>query len=132
MPSLPSMRHDLVDEGAHQRQGGRIALDLPAIVERHDRLDLAAQGREHEVEHVLGALDHVGVREFLVEHDDVGELHALQRQVAMRVELDADHAFRADDGAHALDDVAFDVVIAVRHHGAVQAEQHAVDAAAPP
>ena len=52
---------------------------------------------------------------------------ALQRQMAVRVELDADDAFRPDDGAHALDDVAFDVVVAVRDHGAVQAEQHAVD-----
>jgi hypothetical protein len=37
------------------------------------------------------------VREFLVEHDDVGQAHALQRQVAMWVELDANDAFRPDD-----------------------------------
>ncbi len=52
---------------------------------------------------------------------------ALQREMAVRVELDADHAFRADNGAGALDDVAFDVVVAVRHHGAMQAEQQPVD-----
>ncbi len=52
---------------------------------------------------------------------------ALHREMAVRVELDADHALRADDLAAALDDVAFDVVVAVRHHGAVQAEQQAVD-----
>ena len=45
----------------------------------------------------------------------------------MRIELDADHALRPDDLPHALDDVALDVVVAVRHHGAVQAEQHPVD-----
>ena len=44
----------------------------------------------------------------------------------MRVELHADDAARADDRAHALDHVAFDVVVAVRDHRAVQAEQHAV------
>ena len=53
--------------------------------------------------------------------------HALHREMAVRVELDADHAFRPDDGARPLDDVAFDVVVAVRHHGAVQAEQQPVD-----
>ena len=65
-------RHDAVDEAAHRLHRRRIALDLAAVVDRHHRLDLAAQRRQHEVEHVLGALDHVGVRELLVEHDDVG------------------------------------------------------------
>jgi hypothetical protein len=46
-------RLDAVDEGAHQRQGRRVALDLAAVVERHHRLDLAAQGGEHEIEQVL-------------------------------------------------------------------------------
>jgi hypothetical protein len=45
----------------------------------------------------------------------------------MGVELDADHAFGPDDRAGAFDDVAFDVVVAVGHHGAVQAEQQPVD-----
>ena len=40
--------------------------------------------------------------------------------------------FGPDDGAHAFDDVAFDVVVAVRHHGAVQAEQQRRRPAAPP
>jgi hypothetical protein len=45
----------------------------------------------------------------------------------MRVELDADRHGRADDGADMFDDVAFAIVIAMRDHGAVQAEQHAID-----
>jgi len=65
--------------------------------------------------------------EFLVEHDDIGKAHPLQRQMTMRVELDANHRLRPDQRAHALDDVAFDIIIAMRHHGAVQPEQHAVD-----
>ena len=36
-------------------------------------------------------------------------------------------ALGPDDGAHALHDVAFDVVIAVGDHGTVQAEHHAVE-----
>src|SRR6266851_6640439 len=47
--------------------------------------------------------------------------------MAMRVELDADHRLGPDQRPHALDDVAFDVVIAMRYHGAVQAEKDAVD-----
>ena len=120
-------RRGLVDEGAHQRQRGGIGADLPAVVHRHDRFDLLADRAQHQGQQVLGALDHVGVREFLVEDDDVGQLHALQRQVAVRVELDADHAVRADDGARALDHVALGVVVAVRHHRAVQAQQHAIE-----
>ena len=34
---------------------------------------------------------------------------------------------RPDDGARALDDVALDVVVAERHHGAVQPEQDRVE-----
>ena len=64
---------------------------------------------------------------FLVADDDVGGGDALQGEMAVRIELDADHAALADDGAGALDDVALHVVVAVGDHGAVQAEQHAVD-----
>ena len=45
----------------------------------------------------------------------------------MRVEFDADHAFWSHDRAAALDHVAFDVVVAVRHHRAVHTEQQTVD-----
>jgi len=36
-----------------------IALELPAVVERHDRLNLAPEHAQDEVQHVLGALDNV-------------------------------------------------------------------------
>ena len=54
-------------------------------------------------------------------------LHALEREVAVRVQLDADHAACAHDGPHAADDVALHVGVAVGDHGAVQAEQDAVE-----
>src|SRR5262245_12639631 len=47
--------------------------------------------------------------------------------MAVRIELDTDHALGADDGAHALDDVAFNILVTERHHGAVQAKQYAVE-----
>src|SRR5215813_8887620 len=45
----------------------------------------------------------------------------------MRIELDTDHGLWPHQRAHALDDVAFDVVVAMGHHGAVQAEEYAID-----
>ena len=51
---------------------------------------------------------------------------ALFRQVAVRVELDADGHVGADQRAHLRDQLALAVVAAVGHHRAVQAEQHAV------
>ncbi len=67
------------------------------------------------------------MRVFLEQDDDVGAAHALFGEMAVRVELDADDGFRPDDRAHPRDQVAFAVIIAMRHHGAVQAEQHPVD-----
>jgi len=56
---------DTVDESPHQRQCSRVARNLAAVVERHYRPDLAAQGAQDEIKHVLGAFDHVGVGKFL-------------------------------------------------------------------
>ena len=126
-PVLAFHRHDPVDDTAHRLHRRRVALDLAAVIDRHDGLHLAAQRRQHEVEHILGALDDVGMGEFLVEDDDVGVRDALHREMAVRIELDSDHAFGPCDRAASLDDVAFDVVVAVRHHRAVKAQQQAVD-----
>jgi hypothetical protein len=67
------------------------------------------------------------VWELLVEDDDVGETHALEREMTVRIEFDTNDALGPDDGAYALDDIAFDVVVTERHHGAMQAEQYAVE-----
>ena len=64
---------------------------------------------------------------FLVEDDDVAEGNPLQGEVAVGVEFHADDAGGADQDADALGDVAFDVIIAVSHHGAVEAEEDAVE-----
>jgi hypothetical protein len=83
--------------------------------------------RSTRFQHVFGAVGDVGVRKFLVADHDVAVAHALQRHVAVRIVLDADHALGADDRARPLQQIAFDVVVAVRDHRAVQAEQHAVE-----
>jgi hypothetical protein len=79
------------------RISGRVVgydADLPAVVQRHHRFDLLADRAQHQGQQVLGAFDHVGVGEFLVQDDDVGQTHALQREMAVRIEFDADHAVR--------------------------------------
>ena len=125
-PVLALHRRGLVHEGAHQRQRGWIAGDLPAVVQRHRRAHLFADGAQDQGQQVLGAFHHVGMRELLVEDDDVGNPHTLQREMAVRVKLDTDHTVRANDRAHLLDHIAFGVIVAMRHHRSVQPEQHAI------
>ena len=48
--------------------------------------------RSVEVDHLLAALGEIRVRIFLEQHDDVGGGAALVGEMAMRIELDADHA----------------------------------------
>ena len=120
-------RAHAVDEGAAGLARRRHQLDHPAIIERHHRPDLAADGPDDDGDEFLGALDEIDMRVFLVEDDGVCEPHPLLGQVAMRIEFDADRHLRPDQSADMLEDVALAIVIAMRHHRAVQAEQHAVD-----
>ena len=106
---------------------GREQIDHAAVVKRHHRTDVAADRFHGQRHQFLGALEEIRMRVLLEQHDDVGATHALFGQVAVRIELDADDGFRPDDLAHARDQVAFAVVVAVRRHRAVQAEQHAVE-----
>ena len=124
---LALQRHDAVDQGAHRLPRGREAREQAAVEHRFHRLDLAADGAQREIDRLFAARSEIGVRILLEQHDDVGERAALLREMAMRIELDADHAVRADQRAHPLEKIAFAVVIAVRHHRAVQVEHRAVD-----
>ena len=124
---LPLHRHHPIHEASHQRQRGGIRPDLPAIVHRHHRLDLLADGGEHMGQQFLRPIHHVGMGKLLVEDDDIAQRHSLHRQMTMRIELHSDHAVRPDDRPHPLGDIAFDVIIAVSHHGAVEAEEDAVE-----
>ena len=47
--------------------------------------------------------------------------------MAMRVELDANDAIRADEGADALEQVTFAIIVAECDHGAVQSEHDAIE-----
>ena len=72
-------------------------------------------------------LHRVGVRVFLVADKHVGAVEHQGAQVAVQVEFGADRDLRADDGAHLGQEVAFAVVIAVGHHGAVDIDQHGIE-----
>ena len=98
-----------------------IEVDHAAVVERRHRLDVAADRLDHQRHQLLGALGEIDVRVLLEQDADVGAAHALFGEMAVRIELDADDRLRSDDLAHARDQVALAVVIAVarpsRHAG---------------
>ncbi len=93
---------------------------------RHGR-DASLHLRRAQVHQLQRPLADIGVRIFLVGHQDVGMRHHGIRQVAVRIQLGADHHAGANQRAHAGEQVALAVRIAVRHHGAVQAQHHHVD-----
>ena len=64
--AVPFHRAHAVHEGAHQRQGGGVGSDLPAVIDGHDRPDLLADGGQHQGQHLFRAFHHVRVWEFLV------------------------------------------------------------------
>ena len=117
---------DTVDEGTHRLAAGRQHRDHPAIEGRYDRLHLAARRLEAKLDHVLAALVEIGVREFEEGREYIGRGDPLGRQVAVRVELRGDGHIGTDDAADARQQVAFAIVIALRHHGAVQSEHHRI------
>ena len=61
------------------------------------------------------------------QRQDVGGRDPLRRQVAVRIEFGGDQHVRPDHRADPRQQIAFAIVIALRHHGAVQAEHDAVD-----
>jgi hypothetical protein len=80
-----------------------------------------------QCQQVLCTLHHIGVGKLLVEDRYVGEPHALHRKMAVRIELYANDAVRPHDSTGTFQHVAFDIIVAVRDHRAVQAEQHTVE-----
>ncbi|MNT02437.1 hypothetical protein D3C72_1369340 [compost metagenome] len=82
--------------------------------------------RVAQVDEFACALVHINVGILLEQHQHRGLLHHQWRQVRMRVQFCAHGHIGADQLAHAAQDVAFAIVIAIGDHGAVQAQQHHV------
>ena len=76
---------------------------------------------------MLAALVEIRVRELEKCSKDVGICHSLAGQMAVRIELGSDQDVGSDDGTDTLEQVTLAVVIALRHHGAMQPENDAID-----
>ena len=76
---------------------------------------------------MIGRLAQVDMRIGLVGNEDLRQRAHAFRHVGVQVEGDRDRQIRADDGAQALQQFAFAVIRVFGHHGAVQAEQDAVE-----
>ena len=118
----PFERRHPVDESTDRLAAGHEAVDHPAVPDRHGRPDLAPSGRQQQGHQLLGPLDEVGVRKFLVADEDVGRGQHRPGHVAVRIEGGTDRRLGAGERADAGEQVAFAVVIAMRDHRAVQAE----------
>ena len=115
------------DELADRRHGGAVLRDHAAVVARHHWLHLAVDRVGDDRKQLGRALHRVGMRVFLVAHQNVGTVEHQRAQVAVQVELRTDRAFRADDRADPGQQVAFAVVVAVGHHRAMHVDQYGVE-----
>jgi hypothetical protein len=121
-------------DALHHRPGvGAAAVDLfqqrPAHAQAA-RADLALHRALQDVGRVARGHAHVGVRVGLERHHDVGQVHHLPRDVGVRVQRDGDGYARPDGRAQPAQQLAFAVIVRCGAHGAVQAQQHAVQARA--
>ena len=87
----------------------------------------AGERIKRDAPQVLGAIDEVGMREFLEVDEEIRGCKALRRQVAVRVELGANEHIRSDDIAHAGEEIALGILVAVGDHGAVQTKHDSID-----
>ena len=124
---LAFQRHQTVDEGAHRLAAGRIDGDHAAIEGRNDRLDLAPQRAQRQLDDMFAALLEVRMRKFEEGGHDIETGDAQHRQMAMRVEFGGDQHIRPDQGPNLRQQVAFGIVIALGNHRAMQAEHYGID-----
>ena len=117
---------DAVHEGARRITRGVHQDDHFTIHHGQCRANALLDHGGAEIDQFEGALLDVGVRIFLVADQQVGLLQHGRAQMVVRIKFGADHHIGTYDLAHARQDVAFAVVIAVGDHGAVQPEQHHV------
>ena len=76
---------------------------------------------------MLAALVKIGMREFEEGGENIGVGHAFGRQVTVRIKFRSNHHARTDHGADTLQQVTFAIMVTLRHHRAVQAEDDSID-----
>ena len=67
------------------------------------------------------------MRHFLEGDEDVAVLDAFGTQMRMRIEFCRDHGVRTDECTNAFEQIAFAIIVSVRHHCTMQAKDHDVD-----
>ncbi len=116
-----------VDKGAHRLLACRIDADHLAVECGDHRFDPAFQRIQREIDHMLAAFVEIRVRKFEEGCENIQVFDPLRGEVAMRIELAGDQNIGPDDGAHAFQKIALAIVIALRDHGAMQAENDCID-----
>lgn len=116
-----------LDEALARFARGVHGHDHAGVDEGGDRPDAFVVFGDAQVDEFFGPLDDVRMRVFLEQHEHVGAVHHLMRQVGVQVEFATNGRIRAYDIAHAGQDVAFAIDVAVCHHRAMQAQQDHVD-----
>ena len=76
---------------------------------------------------MLAALVEIGVRKFEERRQYIGVFDTLRRQMAVRIEFGGDQHLRPDHAAHPGQQIALAIVIALRDHRAMQAQDDTVD-----
>ena len=117
----------IIDQAAERLIWREIETDHAAVKEGHCRPGFPFGRVGDDIEQIGGAICDIGVRVLLIEDNGIGRVDHRLGHIAVKVELDADLDIRPDNPAYALDDVGLAVVVAVGHHGAVQAKQDDVD-----
>ncbi len=117
------------DEILHPAFGGVLAQCLRqdrGVAPRHDRFDLALHHAHQDGPGQFSGFVLIHVRIGLVSGDDVAVAHHALGDVGVQVQRHRDRRARRD-GADFLEQRAFAIVGAVRHHhGAVQVEQYGI------
>ena len=113
----------IIDQAAKRLVWREIETDHAAVKEGHRRPNLPIGRVGNDIEEIGGAICDIGMRVLLVEYNGIGRIDHRLGHIAVKVELDADCRIWPYYPAYTLDDVGLAVVIAVGHHGAVQAKQ---------
>ena len=132
MPSRRSSSRRAIGKGPNRLVLRRPEPQDPAFRHCPDRPRLAVHDVPGDLEQVVEALRPVGVRILLHERQDVGAFHHPIRQVSVRIQDDHHGHVGPDNLACPAQDVAFAVQAILRHHRAVQHQEHGVHTLAAP
>ena len=120
-----------LDHSLHELPDGRLVCapetHHPAIMERHSGTDEPAPRVPADAVKLLGPLGDVCMRIFLEQDNHIGGRKQPLRHVAMQIDLGSNHGIGTRHLPNALQNIAFAIVIVVRHHGPMKEQQNEVE-----